>query len=1195
MSGTVAGQVNKTREDYERFLQNHPFLNREKFLRKGYKIIPKYDRPDYAREMEIIKTMDPATGQVPWEKKLIAYQQTRALQQKIASGIVPYAGISNVNWVERGPNNVGGRTRALMFDPNDPSKKKVWAGGVTGGIWYNNDITNASSSWNKISDLWESISISCITYDPNNTQIFYIGTGEGFGAGAGRGAGIWKTMDGGNTWTQLSATTNFFYVNDIMVRNEAGLSVIYAAIASEYYEGVWHGVGEGLQRSVDGGTTWAQVLPNISGNPYQPSDIEIGADNRIYIGSKSNSYGNGGGTILYSTTGLSGSWTIVNKYSGVTNVGRIELACAPSNANILYAMVEAGNKVYTCATSKDKGVTWTNHAQPDDADTGIAPTDFSRDQAWYDLILAVDPNNPLRVIAGAIDLFLSADSMGTWAQISKWSNNPNMNTLSCSIVHADQHAISFQPGSSNTVIFGNDGGVSYTSQLNVAASSNVISSRNKGYNVTQFYSSALHPTAGSNLMLAGAQDNGTQRFSNPGMNATVEVNGGDGAFCFIDQDQPQYMIASYVYNDYSRSSDGGSSFPTQLSSNTNGSFINPADYDNRENILYSGRTTTTIQRITNVTGTPTTASVTVTGLGSQASAFACSPYSTPGTSTVFVGTSAGKLFKLTNAHTTPTVTNITGASFPTGYISCIEIGASENELLVTFSNYNVKNIWYTTNGGTTWVSKDEAAYGLPDMPIRWAIFRISDRKQVLVATETGVWSTTDITAANPGWQPTNTGMGNVRCDMLQIRSSDYTVMASAHGRGVFTMNAFSPPDADFYSDKQVTYLSTDITFTDNSVQASSYSWNFGSGAVPATATGAGPHTVQYTTAGKKTVTLTINGGVDVETKTDYIHILPSYSGSYTLAMGGDFESNVNDFAANNVSGTPFERGNSAISGKNSVVSGANAWVTGLSASNYASNTVAYLYTPNFDFSLAGTYTIAFKAKYDFSSDVGYDGYRLEYSTDKGATWLHLSPAVAANWYDRNTATDNTVFPPSTPFFSALITSYSNRTRDISALAGNTNVAFRWVFKSDLSITDVGLAIDDFTLTAPSDITPPTILTLSPPDNATGVAITSNLVMTFSENIQKGTGNILIKENGTTTQTINVTSGSVTISGSTVTIDPSDFTQGAVINIEMPAGIFKDMANNNFAGILISTAWDFCTTPTASTPGSNSPVCEGTNL
>jgi hypothetical protein len=161
--------------------------------------------------------------------------------------------------------------------------------------------------------------------------------------------------------------------------------------------------------------------------------------------------------------------------------------------------------------------------------------------------------------------------------------------------------------------------------------------------------------------------------------------------------------------------------------------------------------------------------------------------------TVFIGTSSGFVYKLTgitgvngNIPTLTTILNPTQIADEYGNISCIEIGANENELLITKSNYNVKSVYYTNNGGSTWTSKDESTYGLPNIPVRYALFNPLNRQQVLIATELGVWTTSNITANNPEWAPTNANLAHVRCDMLKFRTSDNTVLVATHGRGLFT-------------------------------------------------------------------------------------------------------------------------------------------------------------------------------------------------------------------------------------------------------------------------------------------------------------------------------------------------------------------------------------------------------------------------
>jgi hypothetical protein len=138
---------------------------------------------------------------------------------------------------------------------------------VTGGLWYNTNITSASNSWVPVTDFWPTLAVRCITYDPNAPMTFYVGTGEAetaiitYRESSGLGDGIWKSTDGGQTWNLLNSTTGFAYIPKIVVRNEGGNSVIYAAVVSGLYHGVHQSTpSNGLFRSTDGGSTWTQVL-----------------------------------------------------------------------------------------------------------------------------------------------------------------------------------------------------------------------------------------------------------------------------------------------------------------------------------------------------------------------------------------------------------------------------------------------------------------------------------------------------------------------------------------------------------------------------------------------------------------------------------------------------------------------------------------------------------------------------------------------------------------------------------------------------------------------------------------------------------------------------------------------------------------------------------------------------------------------
>lgn len=852
-------------ESYEDFLQDHKF-HPSNYWNVNVEEIPKQDRPDLAWQQNYLMTMDPFLKRPAPERLATARARMKAHFENTKSR----TGTQEFPWIERGPDNVGGRTRAIAWDPNDTEGKKVWAGGVTGGLWYTDDIYNTESTWNKVDDFWANISITSIAFDPTNMTTVYVGTGEGFGGGAARGAGIWKSTDGGTTWAQLSSSVEIYYVNDLIVRDESGTGVLYAGTRGNYYEGEWHALdNQGLLRSADGGTSFTQVMPLIPGGniPYAISDIELAADNSLWVGTSTNAYNadnRGGGSILHSSDGT--TWTLsTQRTDGI----RVELACAPSNANVVYALIEAGGKVNEVIKTTNAGTSWASLAEPADADEGIPDDDFSRGQAWYDLILGVDPNDEDVVLAGGIDLFKSSDGGSSWKQISHWWGDGFPN------VHADQHAIVFKPGSSTDVVFGHDGGIDLSTNINTAAPS--FTNRNNNYNVTQFYACAIHPEAGKDYFLGGTQDNGTQQFDGPGLVSTAEATGGDGAFCFIDQQDGDYQITSYVYNSYYLSTNGGTSFTGFIADQNTGQFINPSDYDDHLGILYTAANASSIGRFNNIrSGNPSRSDIDV-ALGEIASHLRVSPHTTSST-TLFVGTIAGRLFKITNANTTPSVEEITGDNFSAGNISRVEIGATENDLLVTFSNYGVTSVFESGDGGTTWTSKEG---DLPDMPVRWALYNPGNYSEVILATDLGVWRTTNMESGTVNWVPSNIGLANVRVDMLQIRESDYEVIAATHGRGLYSSSGFIADGirANFSASATEVLMNEAITFTAKTANAVSWSWSF-EGGTPSTSTVENP-TIEYSSLGFFDVSLTVTdseGNEDTKTLDDFINVIEAYTG-----------------------------------------------------------------------------------------------------------------------------------------------------------------------------------------------------------------------------------------------------------------------------------------------------------------------------
>jgi hypothetical protein len=942
---TKQTETDKLREKHATFLKNHAFNKTMDLSKKDRKAqgLP----PNAYFEQEYLNEIDPSTGRTN-KRELLQLQEQ--LNSERSAQRAPGDAADNA-WVERGPDNVGGRTRVVLFDPNDASQETVYAGGVSGGLWKNTNISSAESVWIQVG-ISENLSVSSIAVDPNNSNIWYVGTGESYTGGDAVGNGLWKTTDGGATWNHVfggvtgetytvpgaklkinspatlageysytittafggsldtevtgsfvlavdatdpsddacseltnatamngkiailrrgacsfddkvkraedagaigvivinsaasgtismggdglgfetetnelnitipsamvsledgntivaqlgngvtgtlqpspntagfNITPGIQHINDVIVRNNEGVSEVFFAAADTFSSGSILGNSEiGIYKSIDGINFEKLEFPEIeNGGTYEPNDIEIATNNAIYVSTKSNTFGAGGGKIFQSTDG--NTFTLVHT---VPNGVRTEIATSKSDANILYILAQLNTDPVGIYKTIDNFVTVTALALPDDADNGIPADDFTRGQAFYDLLLRVDPNDDKIIYVGGIDLFKSEDSGTTWNQISKWSNNNDLRALDVSLVHADQHGMAFS--SSSKMVFSNDGGVYFSDDTGT-----VISPRKKGYNTLQFYTVGVAPTtafAGAEYFLAGAQDNGTLLITDAdtGVNSFNETQGGDGAYSFFDQDgSDQYYIANYVYNNSINLYDLLTNTTRSINSEneSNGDFINQEALDSNLDILYSNYSSGTdyiVKMYRNIKlGVVIKTDLSNAGLmDSEPSALTVSPHTTS-QSNLFIGLKNGKLIKI--AGTTNTIPNnpvwseISGPDF-VGSVSDIEFGTNENEIFVTMHNYGVENIWYTSDGGDNWSAKQG---NLPDIPVKAILQNPLKLEEVIIGTELGVWRTEDFFAASPTWIQSYNGMSNVKVTDLDLRD-DNVVFAATYGRGLFS-------------------------------------------------------------------------------------------------------------------------------------------------------------------------------------------------------------------------------------------------------------------------------------------------------------------------------------------------------------------------------------------------------------------------
>jgi hypothetical protein len=774
-------------------LYNHPLTKTVSFFYQSDASSAKPDFPDKALLYEIIKTREPATGTVPSEKLFLARQVQ--LQKFIAqqqTGI--QSPVPGIGWTERGPDNIGGRTRAVMYDVNDPTGKKVWAGGVGGGLWYTTDITATPTAWNKISDTLNNLAISCITQGKSisNRMKMFFGTGEGWGnIDAIRGNGIWRSLDGGVTWTHLLSTRDnpsFRFVQDILYAENAGGPCGFGT------PGVLASTVSGVYKSVDDGDTWTKVL----GAGFAGAAINAAADleSSYYYTFATLGLINTGGGGIYRSCNAGATWEEI--YHASPDEERIEIAEHYLDAWEVYAVVQdetRGVKKIMKSDNADtvpaSAVVWKTKILPAFCNLSGA-TEFSNKQAWYDIILGVAPffRNPpandhhATAYVGGVDLHKTTTSGSVWNQVCEWDSRCGK-----PYVHADKHNIIFKPDPVNAQYFPNefliatDGGIYRSTDGGVS-----FNARNKTYNITQFYSCAFHPT-NTNYFLAGSQDNGTQKFTAAGMNSTTNISASDhdGGFCYIDRDNPQVQITSYIANNYFVSTDGGANF-TYFPKNDSGQFINPTDYDHTGNILYGGDASGNYFRWTNPAGNGATETVSVTAFnGAQVTFVILSPTVL---NRVYFGLSNGSIVQVNDANTGTVKTGVVirpdlGSDY---FLSCIAIDpGNEDHMLAAYSNYGVTKLYESspgTGGSLTWSSVQG---DLPDMPVRWCMFDPRNNDWAILATEKGIWSTDDLNASGTtNWSPTNNSIANTRIDMLRYRSSDRLLLAATHGRGLFS-------------------------------------------------------------------------------------------------------------------------------------------------------------------------------------------------------------------------------------------------------------------------------------------------------------------------------------------------------------------------------------------------------------------------
>jgi len=761
---------------------------------------------------------DPATGKIPEGimQQSLSYAATLPVE-KYSSAKADY-GI----WVQRGPNNQGGRTRALAIDISN--ENRMVSGAVSGGIWKTED---GGGSWQKMSPDTDYTPVTCIVQDvrKGKTNTWYAGTGEIFGSMTPQGDyivgnGIRKSIDNGRTWQRMTYTygpgpyytNSFSYVHRLAIQPSIdSIDVVYAAVP------------DGIFRSTDGGKNWIRKRGAVGAWGF----TEVAIDkNGIVYAVMDGTFAQKG---IWRSADNGQSWTNISPAWFTSAIKRTVMCISPNDPNQLYFFSyspESGKKTsakewhslwkytYINGDGSGAGGIW------EDRSSGI-PTDTTRTygtletQFGYCMHVRVRPGTNEEVYLGGVDLFKSTDGYKTTNHIKHLGGYRLDATeldlqISVPNQHGDEHDIIFSPSNNKKAITVSDGGIEYTEDI--TAPNVTWQSMNAGYMTTQFYTVGIPHNSTSPIVFGGAQDNGA-RFVNDQnyLKPWTKPSDGDGMCMYAGIGSDDYYI-SFQYGWMAR---------VQLDADMNmlkvaylapkrispiSLFASPfiVDESNRKRLFFADGQF--IQRNDDITIVPLKVKIDSTTnipgwklmsgcVAPDSSGITHLTYAKAQTDVVYFGTNSGKVMRIRNASTNlPSVENITGSNFPEGYITCITTDEKDsNTLFCVFSNFGILSVFYTSNGGVDWTpvsgNLEQNVNGKGNGPsCRWiTIAHLPDTTLYFLGTSTGLYATTKLDGSNTIWVrqgPHNIGFNWVT--MMDFRTSDYTMAVATFGAGIFT-------------------------------------------------------------------------------------------------------------------------------------------------------------------------------------------------------------------------------------------------------------------------------------------------------------------------------------------------------------------------------------------------------------------------
>ena len=762
---------------------------------------------------------DPETGQIPpaIRKRELAY----ARKLPTSTALAAKSGSSRLFlWEEAGPNDVGGRTRALAVDRTNSTT--ILAGGVAGGIWKS---TDQGESWELKTEPSSLTGVTYITQDPRegHTDTWYAVTGEFYGSNSDRGRrapvygqGLYTSLDSGESWTLLSSSENPTALDspfDLGLKVRVSPTTGTLFIASQAFS---------LNRMASPEASPVQVL----GTEMFPewTDFDIASDGTmIAVTSEGlvNTDAESAGVFYSTDDGV--SWQDITPANFPEAPARSVIAFAPSDPGLAYLWTFTGqvtpdNNAFgeeevmqfyafnvLAGTSEDRSANLPNFG----GQVGHLYT-----QGSYDMILAVKPDDPLDVFIGGTNLYRSRDGFTTPANVigQNWVGGySTLNNVSeYNNHHPDQHALFFDPQNPNALWSGHDGGLSFVADVSPQRSVMPWVDKNNGYNVTQFYHVALAQDANDPRFLGGTQDNGSPFFtydpSSSQPSDSRRVSSGDGGYAYLGS---SYAISSIQrgelihlnYNLTGRPLFAGNITPPGAS---NQLFITPFAVDPLDEriVYYPGGNT--LWRGRSIPFAPSWSALSNASIpfGYLYTALATGVVSE--SSVLYLAASGADrrplLFRLDEASASTSAPELLLIpSLPQdAYIHNIAVNPEDGrELIVVASNYNITGLYHSSDAGETFTAIEGNLTGTAQDPgpsLRSAtILPVGSTTWYLLGTSTGVYATSSLQGINTVWaQEGLNEIGHTIIESITSRPSDGRVAVATHGRGVFTGSLQNP-------------------------------------------------------------------------------------------------------------------------------------------------------------------------------------------------------------------------------------------------------------------------------------------------------------------------------------------------------------------------------------------------------------------